>query len=307
MQTLFLKVDDGSEIFVRKWNEVQQPQGMVQIAHGMAEHSGRYHEFAKFLNAQGFLVAASDHRGHGKTGEKAGIRGYFAPENGFDRVVDDLHFLSQQLKAEHPELPLFLFGHSMGSFLTRRYLQRYCGTAAGAILMGSGGDPGFAAKLGKLVARWQMRRDPTQPSPLLDTLSFGSFNKGIKAPRTKFDWLTRDPREVQKYMDDPFCGMVCSSGFFFDLLTGLQLIHDPQEIERIPKNIPLLVLSGEADPVGKYGRGVRQFVGQLKNHNINDIELKLYPEARHELLNELNKTEVMQDVAVWLRSQVDKD
>jgi len=149
--------------------------------------------------------------------------------------------------------------------------------------MGSGGDPGFAAKLGKLVARWQMRRDPTQPSPLLDTLSFGSFNKGIKAPRTKFDWLTRDPREVQKYMDDPFCGMVCSSGFFFDLLTGLQLIHDPQEIERIPKNIPLLVLSGEADPVGKYGRGVRQFVGQLKNHNINDIELKLYPEARHEL------------------------
>lgn len=304
MQTLFIQVDDGTEVFVRRWDKVQHPLGIVQIAHGMAEHSGRYHRFAEFLNEQGFIVVANDHRGHGKTGEKAGLMGYFAPEKGFDRVVDDLHFISQQLKRENPELPLFVFGHSMGSFLMRRYLQKYGEFVAGAILMGSGGDPGLAEKLGKFIALWQMRRRPTQPSPLLDTLSFGAFNKGIKRPRTRFDWLSRDEKEVQKYIEDPFCGMVCSAGFFFDLLTGMELIHDPKEIEGIPKDLPILVLSGEADPVGKYGRGVRQFVGQLKNHNINNIELKLYPEARHELLNELNKEEVMQDIAAWLKNHV---
>ncbi|HPT83446.1 MAG TPA: alpha/beta hydrolase [Limnochordia bacterium] len=300
----FLQVDDGSAIFVRTWDGVEKPRAIVQIAHGMAEHSGRYAPFAQFLNGQGYVVVASDHRGHGKTGEKAGVMGYFAPQNGFDRVVDDLRFISTTIQAQYPGLPLFLFGHSMGSFLIRRYLQKYGAQAAGAILMGSAGDPGAAAKLGKLVARWQMRRDPTKPSPLLDTLSFGAFNRGIKNPRTKFDWLSRDAAEVQKYMDDPFCGMVCSCGFFFDLLTGLELIHDPQEIEGIPKNIPLLVLSGAADPVGKYGQGVRQFVGQLKNHNITNIELKLYPEARHELLHELNRTEVMEDIAGWLKAQL---
>ena len=306
VQTLFVKVDDGSEIFVRKWEHVSNPQGIVQIAHGMAEHSARYDRFARFLNEQGFFVIANDHRGHGKTGENAGVMGYLAPQDGFDRVVDDLHFLSMQIQAEHPRLPLFLFGHSMGSFLVRRYLQRYGPAVSGAILMGSGGDPGPAASLGKLIARWQMRRDPTKPSPLLDTLSFGAFNKGIKNPRTKFDWLSRDEREVQKYIDDPFCGIVCSSGFFFDLLTGLQLIHDPQEIERMPKDLPLLVLSGATDPVGKYGQGVHAFVNQLKRHGIQNIELKLYPQARHELLNELNKEEVMADIAVWLQAQLNK-
>ena len=306
METLFVQVDDGTEIFVRKWAEVENPQGVVQIAHGMAEHSGRYGGLASFLNKRGFIAVASDHRGHGQTGEKAGLMGYFAPERGFDRVVDDLHFISTKTKEERQGLPLFLFGHSMGSFFVRRYLQRYGQAVTGAIIMGSAGDPGFAARLGKLIARWQMRRDPTKPSAFLDKLSFGAYNKRIENPRTKFDWLSRDVREVQKYMDDPHCGMVCSSGFFFDLLTGLQLIHDPQEIAGMPKELPLLVLSGEADPVGGYGRGVRQFVGLLKNHGITNIELKLYPEARHELLNELNKDQVMEDIAKWLRIQVDK-
>ncbi|NMB02733.1 MAG: alpha/beta hydrolase [Firmicutes bacterium] len=303
-KTLFLTMDDGAEVFIRSWAQTKQPRGVVQIAHGMAEHSGRYRRFAEFLNEQGFVVVANDHRGHGETGKKAGLMGYFAAEDGFDRVVDDLAAINSFIQQEHPDLPIFLMGHSMGSFLARRYIQKYGNTIRGAILMGSGGDPGVAAKAGKLIARFQMRKDPTSPSTFLDKLSFGSFNKGIKDAQTKFDWLSRDRNEVNKYIADQYCGMVCSSGFFYDLFTGLELIHNPELINRIPKDLPLLVVSGEADPVGKYGSGIRQFVGQLRNHNVNNIELKLYPGARHELLNEINRAEVMQDISNWLQHQL---
>ena len=303
-KTQYLTMDDGTEVFVRSWADVTEPRGILQIAHGMAEHSGRYERFARFLNKQGFVVVAGDHRGHGQTGERSGVMGYFAEENGFDKVVDDLYSIHNWAEKENPNLPYFLMGHSMGSFLARRYLQKYGNTLAGAILMGSGGDPGVAAKAGKLIARWQMKKDPTLPSPLLDKLSFGSFNKGIKNAKTKFDWLSRDNKEVQKYIEDPHCGIVCSSGFFLDLFTGLELIHSPDLIRLIPKEIPILVVSGAADPVGKNGAGIRQFVGQLKEQNIRNIKMKLYPNARHELLNEINKDEVMQDLFSWLEEQL---
>lgn len=303
-ETFFLKTDDLVEIFVRQWTKVKNPQGVLQIAHGMAEHSGRYAQFAKFCNNLGLIVVAGDHRGHGHTGEKAGQMGYFAAMNGFERVVDDLYAINQWISGQFPRLPIFLMGHSMGSFLTRRYLQKYGETVKGAILMGSGGDPGFGATLGKLVARLQMRKDPTRPSAILDRLAFGSFNKGIKNSKTKFDWLSRDPKEVEKYIKDPHCGMVCGSGFFYDLFTGLRQIHDPDLIAKIPKHIPLLVVSGEADPVGKNGAGVLQFVNQLQKHGVTNIETILYPEARHELLNEVNKEEVMQDLGRWLKERI---
>lgn len=303
-ETFFLHADDGARICVYHWAEIKRPLGIVQIAHGMAEHGGRYAPFAKFLNEQGFVAVANDHRGHGQTGEKSGMMGYFAKTNGFDRVVDDMYALRSWIQREYPQLPVFLTGHSMGSFLTRRYLQRYGDTIAGAILMGSGGDPGFALNLGKLVARSQMRRNPTKPSRLLDKMAFGSYNRGIKDAATKFDWLSRDPEAVQKYMDDPYCGMICTSGFFFDLFTGLELIHDPTLIDQIPKEIPILVVSGDADPVGDNGRGVAAFVGQLKKHGIRNIEMKLYPGARHELLNEINKEEPMADIGHWLHEQL---
>lgn len=306
-ETLFLNMDDGTEVFVRTWAEVQKPQAVLHIAHGMAEHSARYDRFAKFCNKLGLIVVVGDHRGHGQTGEKAGLMGYFAKENGFDRVVDDLLAINKWIQQKFAGLPIFLMGHSMGSFLTRRYLQEYGDTIKGAILMGSGGDPGFAAKAGRLLARFQMRKSATLPSKLLDQMAFGSFNKGIENPKTKFDWLTRDTAEVQKYIDDPKCGMICSSGFFFDLFTGLGQIHDSALVKQIPKEIPIFVVSGEADPVGKNGLSVRQFVGQLKNQGITNIELKLYPGARHELLNETNRDEVMKDLGQWLKTQLAQD
>lgn len=303
-KTFFLKMDDSVEVFVRQWARVENPQGVLQIAHGMAEHSGRYARFASYLNGLGFVVVASDHRGHGQTAEKAGLMGYFAKEDGFDRVVDDLYTITRWIQGQFPKRPVILMGHSMGSFLARRYLQKYGRTLAGAILMGSSGDPGVAGKLGRQIALWQMREDPTLPSTILDRLAFGSFNKGIKSPQTKFDWLSRDPKEVQKYLDDPHCGMVCSSGLFHDLFTGLAKIHDPGQLTSIPKDLPLYVVSGGADPVGKNGSGVRRFVNQLKKQGITNIETKLYPEARHELLNETNREEVMQDLGRWLADRI---
>jgi len=302
--TFFLNMDDGASIFVRTWANVETPRGVLQIAHGMAEHSARYEPFARICNEQGFIVVANDHRGHGQTGEKSGVMGYFAARDGFERVVDDLHAIHTWTEEKYPGLPVFLMGHSMGSFLARRYLQKYGDSIDGAILMGSGGDPGFAVRLGKFVARMQMRKDPTKPSKLLDKMAFGTYNRNIKDARTKFDWLSRDDYEVQKYIEDPYCGIVCSSGFFYDLFTGLQTIHDPALIHHIPKAIPLLVVSGDADPVGGYGRGVAEFVGQLKKYGISNIVMKLYPGARHELLNEINKAEVVEDITKWLEERV---
>lgn len=300
----FLRMDDQVEVFVHQWSAVENPVAVLQLAHGMAEHSLRYAAFADACNDKGIIVIANDHRGHGRTGEKAGLMGYFAEQDGFDRVVDDLYWINGWIKKQFPDLPVFLMGHSMGSFLTRRYLQEYGESIQGAIIMGSGGDPGVAASFGKLIARWQMRKNPTKPSKLLDQLSFGSFNKGITNPKTKFDWLSRDPQAVDKYMQDPYCGMVCSSGFFYDLFTGLGHIHDPALIDKIPKDLPLLVVSGEADPVGKHGKGIREFVAQYEQAGIKNIKTILYPGARHELLNEKNRDEVTTDICHWLQEQI---
>jgi len=303
-ETFFLNMDDGAEIFLRTWAEVNDPQGVLQLAHGMAEHTARYEAFARFCNDHGFIVVAGDHRGHGKTGENSGLMGYFADQDGFDRVVQDLATINQWVQKEFSNLPRILMGHSLGSFLTRRYLQLYGGTIHGAILMGSGGNPGFAGKVAKLIARLQMRADPTKPSKILDGMAFGAYSRSIKDARTPFDWLTRDPEEVDKYISDPFCGFVCSCGLFFDLFTGLEQIHKPALIDQMPKDLPILVVSGDQDPVGLHGRGVAEFVGQLRKHGLAKIEMRLYPGARHELLNETNRDEVMQDILRWLQGQV---
>lgn len=304
-ETFLLTMNDGIDIFVRAWTRVQDPRGILQIAHGMAEHSARYNDFAKTCNEQGFIVIANDHRGHGETGERQGLLGYFSEKDGFERVVDDLYAIHTWLREKYPALPRFLLGHSMGSFVTRRYLQKYGTSIDGAILMGSGGNPGLALHIGGFIARLQMKHNPTKPSKLLDKMAFGTYNRGIKDAKTKFDWLSRDEIIVQKYLDDPHCGFVCSAGFFLDLFTGLKLIHDPVLIADIPQQIPILVVSGDRDPVGAYGKGIAEFVGQLKKYGVANITTKMYPGARHELLNETNRDDIIYDLVHWLQEQVD--
>lgn len=298
---LFLTMDDRAEIYVRLWEDVKNPRAVLQLAHGMAEHIERYDRFGQACNKEGIICIGNDHRGHGRTGERSGIMGYFTPQEGFERVVDDLHTLNRWIQKQYPNLPIFLLGHSMGSLLARRYLQKYGESIAGAILIGSSGNPGLAADLGKFIAKLQMSKDPTAPSPLLDRIAFKGYNKGIINPQTKFDWLSTDPHEVKLYEQDAFCGQIFSSGFFYDLFTGLQRIHSADLIEKIPKDLPLLILSGKEDPVGKKGKGVRQFTAQYKRHGIMDLEMILYPNLRHELLNEMGREKVTSDICRWLK------
>ncbi|GIN87231.1 alpha/beta hydrolase [Heyndrickxia sporothermodurans] len=309
MQTssFWLKMDDHIDIHLRKWIvDGKQPRAILQLSHGMAEHIERYDDFAKFLIEKNIFVFGNDHRGHGKTGEKAKIHGFFAEENGFERVVDDLYSVNKHIHDEYPNTPIFLMGHSMGSFLARRYIQKYSHTINGLIISGTGGNPGIAGKLGKRVAKWEIRRNGGKaPSTTLNRLAFGAFNKHIPSPKTEFDWLTSDPSEVDKYMNDPFCGFICSSGYFYDLFTGLEIIHQNQNIQQIPKDLPIFMFSGDKDPVGGNLKGVRQVLEQYRQNGLENIEYKFYKEGRHEMLNEINKAEVYDAIYTWLNKQIE--
>ncbi|MBS4202442.1 lysophospholipase [Bacillus sp. FJAT-49732] len=303
----WLQMDDGVEIYVKRWNETDaQPIAIIQLAHGMAEHIDRYNEFAEHLVENGIFVYGNDHRGHGHTGEKAGFVGFFAEENGFDRVVEDLYIINQSIHHEYPKIPIFLMGHSMGSFLVRRFIQKYSSSVHGVVLSGTAGSPGLAGKLGKLMAKWEGRiKSPTTPSPFLDRLSFGSFNKRIQNPKTPFDWLSRNHNEVEKYINDPHCGFVCSSGFFYDLFEGLEKIHDPNLNQYISKNMPMLFFSGDQDPVG--GNKVLKVIQQYKDIGLLNIDSTFFEDGRHEMLNEINKDEVYRLVQQWIIKQLHKN
>ncbi|MGJ7910139.1 lysophospholipase [Neobacillus sp. LXY-1] len=293
---------DGVDIFASKWEMDQGvPRAIIQIAHGMAEHINRYDKFARELVSQNFIVYGNDHRGHGKTGDKMNSIGYFADEQGFEKVVLDMRELTSIIKKEHPATPIFLFGHSMGSFLSRRYIQLFGDQLSGVILSGTGGDPGIMGKVGKMVASLEIKRKGGRtPSPLLNNLTFGSYNKAFKPTRTEFDWLSRDEKEVDRYIEDPFCGGIFSAGFFHDLLGGLEIINRHENIVKIPAKLPILLLAGSKDPVGGNTKGVLKTYESYKQAGLEDVTYKFYESARHEILNETNKTEVYKDIIHWL-------
>lgn len=294
---------DGTEIFISKWtmDNASRPKGIIQIAHGMAEHVLRYEGFAKVLTEEGYVVYGNDHRGHGRTAGSTENIGYLADDNGWDLVVEDMHELTNIIKEENPETPIFLFGHSMGSFLSRTYIQRYGNEINGVILSGTGGNNGLLGKVGILVAKGEMKRKGKRTkSKRMDKLSFGSFNKAFSPNRTSFDWLSRDNKEVDKYIEDPLCGEVFTAGFFYDMLRGLKDLNKRENIEKTPKDLPIYIISGDKDPVGKNAKGVLQAYNSYVKVGIEDVEYKFYKGARHEILNETNKEEVYKDVIYWL-------
>lgn len=296
---------DGVKIHVNKWMSGPKAKGIVQIAHGMAEHSGRYADFAAVLTEAGYHVYANDHRGLGKSAGSCEVLGHFADENGWELAVDDMYRLTKLIKDEVPNLPLFLFGHSMGSFLSRTYVQQHGEELAGLILSGTGAGRRVMSSLGILIAKIECRlRGKRARSVLMNTLSFGNFNKPFRPARTPFDWLSRDPQEVDKYVQDPLCGEVPTANFFCDLLTGIKQMDEAEGLARIPNELSIFLLSGDKDPVGQNGKGVRKTYQQFKQIGIKDVVLKLYPDGRHEMLNETNKEEVYRDILAWLDTRV---
>lgn len=307
MKSFTYKSDDGVEIFTRKWesDSKTKPNAIIQIAHGMAEHIERYDNFANELVSHNFIVYGNDHRGHGITAQLNNCSGYFADEQGFEKVVRDMNLLTTIIENEYPGVPIILFGHSMGSFLSRRYIQLYGDKIAGVILSGTGGDPGIMGKIGQLIAAREMRkRGPQTPSPLLNNLTFGSYNKGFKPNRTEFDWLSREELEVDKYIEDPMCGGIFTSGFFNDLLTGIETINKSKNIMMIPTKLPIFLISGSKDPVGSNAKGVLKTFKAYQQAGMEDVTYQLYEGARHEILKELNKEDVIADIINWIGRRV---
>lgn len=298
------KSTDGVTIQAYRWQDSRTKTiGLIQIAHGMAEHAQRYESFAAFLTSQGFIVYANDHRGHGNSYSEETDKGFFAKRNGFEKVVEDTYLLTNIIKEENEDLPLFLFGHSMGSLIFRRYIQRFTNDIAGVILSGTAGNPGFIGKVGLILAKFErFIKGNKKKSPLMDKLIFGNHNKRFAPARTRHDFLTRDEDVVDTYVADDNCGFICTTSFYVDLLEGTLTIHRDKELAKTPKQLPIFLLAGDDDPVGDYGEGVQAVYEQYLENDLEQVSIKLYEKGRHEMLNELNKTEVYTDILNWIET-----
>ena len=302
-----IKTTDNQEIHVYEWTpeDEQSVKAVLQIAHGMAEHAARYEDFALFLNKHGFAVFGNDHKGHGKTAGTLENLGYFADENGFQKVVNDMRSLTDKINERFPDKPVFLLGHSMGSFLSRYYGIENSSKIKGLILSGTAGHPGMLGKVGKMLSSiiiaFNSRKSQT---PLMTKLSFGAFNNAFKPNRTEYDWLSRDNEQVDKYVNDLFCGTIFTVGFYNDLLGGLLLVNDQTEINKTSEKLPVYLIAGDKDPVSENGKGITEVFEKHKKAGVKDVEMKLYPDARHEILNETNKDEVYNDILNWLEKHL---
>jgi alpha-beta hydrolase superfamily lysophospholipase len=292
---------NGQENFTWCWSAPQKPQGILQIYHGMAEHAERYADFAGYMNSLGFSVYACDLRGHGRTGE-LNHNSCDIDKDGFNGIVQDQHLLSKLIGSRHPGVPLFVLGHSFGSFIAQEYIKHYGNDIEGVILSGSCMMGGPVVKLGCCLAAISVPLGRRRRNTLLDMLSFGSYNKAIENPVGKFAWISRDDGQVKKYEDDRFCGNVMSTNFYYWFFKGLNRLNE--NVGAIPKKLPVYLMSGDNDPVGQYGKGTARLYEMYGSAGIEDLQLKLYPGGRHEMINEINRQEVYQDIAAWLQKHL---
>lgn len=300
-RSILLERDQDFKIFLRIWDEVENPKAIVQIFHGMAEHSERYDDFAKYLNSKGFIVYADDHRGHGLSVKEGSVQGYIG-EDGFNRIVEDEKEISNLIRKSYKELPLYIFAHSFGSFIGQEYITKYSKEIDGIILSGSSKQDGIDLKMGKVLASIQkLLFNETAKAKLIDKLSFGAYNSKVQNRKTNCDWLSRDEKEVNKYLEDEKCGFISPINFYNHMFNGLSKLYKLEKLNKIDKNLSILVISGDEDPVGKYGKGVRRLHQQYVDLGLKNSAIKLYEGGRHELLNETNKHEVYDFIYNWLR------
>lgn len=307
-KTLAFNSGEAGDHHFHQWLS-KKPKGWLHIMHGMAEHGARYADLARFLNQQGFVVTAGDHRGHGLTGIAADSLYHVADNNGWNQMIDDQWQLIEHLASQH-DLPLVILGHSMGSFMATHFCQRYARELAtknlrGLILSGSNYDaPGAFKVVAGLAKIERFRLGGRNISNLLEGLSFGSFNRAFKPNRTEKDWLSRDQRVVDTYLADPMCGGAISTQSWYDFLNGLAQMFAPKALAQIDKELPVYLFAGELDPVGKQGKGVEKFQQVLQRVGVQRVDLKLYAQGRHEMINETNRTEVYTDILQWLQARL---
>lgn len=280
-------------------------KGVIQIAHGIAEHIDRYRDFMEYLAGNGFVVAGDDHLGHGKTMTGEEDKGQFSDKDGWNCVVKDLVALHDIMVTEYPGINYIVFGHSMGSFLMRTYIADYPSKYDMAIISGTGHQGKLLVTAGNIIAQNTIKKKGyDSDGTSLNNLSMGGYQKRIKNPRTDCDWLSRDEAQVDKYVADETCGFTAKAGLYADMLKGVKYVTDMNNIRKIRKDKPVLFISGDMDPVGEYGKGVKKAYGCFKKAGIADVTMKLYPEGRHEMLNELNKDEVYKDILDWISERL---
>ncbi|MBP5282409.1 MAG: alpha/beta hydrolase [Lachnospiraceae bacterium] len=282
-----------------------KPKAIVQIVHGMSEYVARYEDFAAFLTERGFLVTGEDHLGHGKSVPDGETYGYICSQDPATVMVRDVHRLKKMNQEKYPGVPYFILGHSMGSYILRNYMFRYGTGIQGAIILGTGYENqtsvNFARGLTKCI---QTIYGQKHLSHLLDKLVFGKYNEKITNPRTPSDWLSKDEEVVNRYRIDPLCGFSFTVNGYGTLFELLNRLYDKENLAKLPEKLPVLMASGDEDPVGAYGEGVKRAFESLKESGMKNVEMKLYPGDRHEILNELDKDQVMKDIAGWIEKSL---
>ena len=300
--------DQKTKIHAIQWTPVSvEVRGVIQIIHGMAEHIERYEDFAKFLGKQGFVVVLEDHLGHGKTASSSSALGYFCEQDPATVLVRDVHRLKKIVQEKYPGLPYIVMGHSMGSMILRNYLFRYGQGIDGAVIIGTNASSNAKLAFGKILTGiLKLVYGEKHKSELLNKISFGNCNKKVPQKRTIVDWLSTDPKVVDRYMGDPLCGFTFTINGFQTILELFKRMQNEENLKKIPKDLPLLIISGEEDPIGEYGKVPKELYDTYLKLGLTKVQLKLYNGARHEVLNETNKKEVYEDLKNWVLSIVEK-
>lgn len=301
----FPSTDERTQIHGIEWIPDGEVKAVLQICHGMVEYINRYHDFAVYLAERGICVVGHDHLGHGKSICSEEEHGFFPQPDGNKCVIGDIHKLRGMTKEKYPHVPYFMLGHSMGSFLLRQYLTMYADGLAGAVIMGTGYQPLMILKAGQMVCKivaafkgWKYR------SELVNSLSFGSFNKKFEPAETPKDWVTSDKVIRDAYVKDPLTSFTFTVGGYYQMFEGMKVLDTKGSVDKIPKDIPVFFVAGADDPVGNFGKGVTKIYEKYKGAGIQDVSMKLYPNDRHEILNETDRAQVYEDLYQWFVSKM---
>lgn len=299
--------DNIHTIHAIKWQSDEvEPIAVLQLVHGMAEHVRRYEEIATYFAEKGFVVVGDDHLGHGETAKEYGDYGYFCRKDPVTVLVRDEHRLKKIVQKEYEGLPYFILGHSMGSLILRNYLCRYGSGIDGAIICATANNSKASVIGGKMLTGiLKLAGKSKSKSPLLDDITFGTHNK-LTDKRTAFDWICTDEKVVDAYMNDPECGFLFTVNGFDTLLDLTKEANKISNLEKMPKKLPVLFIAGAEDPVGNYGKAVQEVYDIFLNLDLTKTQMKLYNDARHELLNEKQKLQVYEDLYNWLVSEIHK-
>lgn len=297
--------DRRTRIHVIEWIPEQEVKAALQIVHGMVEYINRYHEFATYLADRGIYVVGHDHLGHGQSVNSEKEYGYFPQPDGNKMVIGDIHRLRNLTFEKYPDVPYFMLGHSMGSFLLRQYLTMHSQGLAGAVIMGTGHQPKAVLSTGQMVCKitallkgWKCQ------SKFINNLSFGSYNKKFEPAETSIEWITSDREKKSQYAKDPLCGFTFTVGGYYQMFEGMKLLDTKGSVDKICKDIPVFFVAGEDDPVGDFGKGVARIYNKYKAAGIKDTSIKLYKGDRHEILNEVDREQVYEDLYSWLTNRI---